>query len=315
MKSNKIKTFFKKHGPSMLVYSGIGVVIGGTVLACSKTKKMKEIIDSTKESIEDANAKLSNVNPQNEDYNEQENRKEIAKIYGKAAVETAKIYALPGAIMGLGTGMILGGHRIIKKRYVTIAGAYVTLNASYDAYRERVKAKIGEEEENKLFHNIVTEEVEVEGKNGKKKKVKKDYIKDASMYDVEYSKKTNVMAHEDVRFNTLTNQWEGHDLLKVAQANRILESRLPDYGNITLNDAYDALDLSLYDAKKNKRRPYHTQPGSVVGWHYDPSDESRDSHIEIGWRPMSPNQELGEPGGIILTFNVDGIILDFLPEE
>ena len=315
MKSNKIKVFFKKHGPTMLVYSGIGFVVGGTVLACKRTSKMHEVIEDTKHNIEEANSKLTNVNPVDEEYTEKENRKEIAKIYGKAAVNTAKVYALPTAISGTGIAMILGGHHIIKKRYVTIAGAYVTLNASYDAYRERVKAKIGEEEENKLYHNIVTEEVEVEGKNGKKKKVKKDYIKDASMYDVEYSKKTNPAAHEDVRFNPLTKKWEGFDLLAVEQANRILEARLPDHGDITLNDAHDVLDLSTYDAKKNKRKPYHTKPGSVVGWHYDPSDETRDSHIEIGWKPMSPKQELGEPGGIILTFNVDGVILDFLPEE
>ena len=171
----KIKTKIVKHGPTALVVGGIVTVIGGTVLACKKSVQMKKIVDDTKEEIEDTGSKLTAVNPEDPEYTDKDCKKEMRKIYTRAAVSTVKIYALPAGIIVAGCGMILGGHNILRKRYSALSAAYVTLSSGFEAYRARVRDKIGEEEEYKIYHNIETEEVT----DGKKKK-KVDKMKDAS---------------------------------------------------------------------------------------------------------------------------------------
>lgn len=296
MKFANIKKSLKKNAPTMMVVGGIGCVIGGTVLACKKTIKMKEIVDDTKEQIEDANAKLTAVNPEDTEYTEKDNRKEVSKIYGKAAVKTIKNYSLPVAIGAAGISMILGGHKILKKRYTTLAAAYVTLETSYEAYRGRVRAKIGEKEEFKLYHNIETEETEVT-ENGKKKKIKKDVIKDPSMYDVIFCRSTSSYSHGDIEYDTLL----------VSKCEEVLNQRLTNNVRtkkgkkfIFLNEAYKELGLAP------------TKAGQVVGWKHDMKDESIDSYISLDVFPAKDPETGDDALGI--TFNVDGAILDILED-
>ena len=119
----KIKTQIKKHAPTALVVGGIATIIGGTVLACKKTVKMKKIVDDTKEDIEEIQAALSTVNPENPDYTEKDCKKDVRKVYARATVSTAKVYAIPAGIIFAGSAMVLCGHNILRKRYSALSEA------------------------------------------------------------------------------------------------------------------------------------------------------------------------------------------------
>lgn len=290
----KIKTQIIKHGPTIMVAGGIGAIIAGTVLACRKTIKMKHVSDETRDVIEDTKAKLSTVNPEDTDYTEKDNKKEIRIIYAHTAIEATKIYALPAGIIAGGIAMILGGHNILRKRYATLSAAYVTLSSGFEAYRERVKNKYGEEEENKIYHNIETEEI-TEGK--KKKKI--DKMKDASMYDVILTPNTSEYIHGDAYYNHDTQEWEGYDSMLVKKAEAALEDRLHSKGMVFLNEAYKELGLEP------------TRAGQVVGWLDSPEDETRDSHINLD---MYPTMDSDGDAALGIAFNVDGPILNYLTD-
>lgn len=200
----KIKTQIKKHAPTALVVGGIATIIGGTVLACRKTVKMKKVVDDTKEDIEEIQAALSSVNPEDPDYTEKDCKKDVRKVYVRAAVSTAKTYAIPAGIIFAGSAMVLCGHNILRKRYSALSAAYVTLSSGFEAYRARVRDKIGEDEEYKLYHNI---ETEVMG-DGKKKK-KEDTINNLSMYDIILtpSRSEYLKGHG---YNEETGEWDDH---------------------------------------------------------------------------------------------------------
>lgn len=303
------KVKLKKHSPTILVLTGIGGVIAGTVLACKKTIKMTEIKEETKYKIEEANAKLSAVNPEDENYTEKENRKEIAKIYCKAALNTTKNYALPVAIGGTGIAMILCGHKILKKRYAMISAAYLSLNASFEAYRERVREKVGEKEEYNIYHNVETIEEQVEGK---KKKLKKNVIKDASMYDIVFSPNTSATCHGDYHYDSQADTnprdpfsgWSGHDILRVKALRNDLETILTSKATkigkkpvVKLNTVRERLDVDL------------VEEGEIVGWEYDPSNENIDSHIMFD---LYETVDFKGSPALGISLNVDGIILDIL---
>ena len=290
----KIKTQIKKHAPTALVVGGIATIIGGTVLACKKTVKMKKVVDDTKEEIEGAKAALTTVNPENPEYTEKDCKKDIRKIYTRAAVSTAKTYAIPAGIIFAGSAMVLCGHNILRKRYSALSAAYVTLSSGFEAYRARVRVKIGEDEEYKIYHNI---ETEVVGEGKKKKELA--VIKDASMYDVVFNSSTSDYAHNDAIYNHETQEWEGYDVTLVAKTREVLQNRLESKGRVFLNEAKKDLGMA------------ETRAGQVVGWVYDPSDETRDSHIDIDMYPVM--DESGETT-LGLAFNVDGPILDYLTD-
>lgn len=290
----KIKTQLKKHGPTIMVVGGIGAIIGGTVLACMKTVKEKKIIEETKAEMEDTRSKLSAVNPEDPDYTEKDCKKDVRKIYTRAAVSTAKIYAIPAGIIFAGSALVLCGHNILRKRYSALSAAYVTLSSGFEAYRARVRDKIGEDEEYKLYHNIETEVIG----DGKKKK-EMAVMKDASMYDVVFSSATSDYSHDDAEWNHETQEWEGYDVTLVAKTREVLQNRLESKGRVFLNEAKKDLGMD------------ETRAGQVVGWIYDPSDETRDSHIEIDMYPTMDDN--GEPT-LGLAFNVDGPILDYLTD-
>lgn len=294
----KIKTQIKKHAPTALVVGGIATIIGGTVLACKKTVKMKKIVDDTKEDIEEIQAALSTVNPENPDYTEKDCKKDVRKVYARATVSTAKVYAIPAGIIFAGSAMVLCGHNILRKRYSALSAAYVTLSSGFEAYRARVRDKIGEDEEYKLYHNIETEEIT----DGKKKK-KVDVIKDASMYDVIFNSDTSEYAHNDAEFIGVDdkgkNVFEGYDATIVKKTRETCQHLLESKGRVFLNEVYKDLGLE------------ETRAGQVVGWVYDPSDKTRDSHIEID---MYPSAEENGESTLGLTFNVDGPILDYLTD-
>lgn len=68
---------------------------------------------------------------------------------------------------------------------------------------------------------------------------------------------------------------------------------------IFLNDVYDMLGFS------------RTQCGQVVGWHYDNFDNPiRDNSIIFNIYI----EDISDTGRIILDFNVDGKVIQYLPE-
>lgn len=76
-------------------------------------------------------------------------------------------------------------------------------------------------------------------------------------------------------------------------ANKLLKER----GHLFLNEVYDMLGLS------------HTKTGAITGWKYEENNMNGDNFVEFNILPYTDIYQL------IVDFNVDGVIFDYLPEE
>lgn len=290
-----IKETLKKKAPTIMVVVGVAGTIGSSIWACKKTIKFQELKEKTKEEIDRIDLKLNDtVNPEDPSYDEKAYKKEKRAIYRKAALETAKIYVGPVATGAASIATILGGHKIIKNRYVAVSAAYATLETSFEGYRARVGNLIGEDKEYELYHNIETEEAEEEGKNGKPKKVKKKVIKNTSFYDIEFSKLTSSVATGDIEY----------DKMIVAGIMNEFDTKLKTTGTkkckgkVLLGDIDKALGLYIDEARWNV--------GKIVGWEYDPDNPEKDCAIVLDVRESTSVD--GSPC-LIISFNVDGRIV------
>lgn len=170
---NSLKVGFATIGNDMKVKSpeiflGVGIicVVGGTLLACRNTLKIKTVLDDHNEMIEKINKFRGTPK-----YSEEDARQDTAVLYRNTIGDMAKAYAPVVALEVIGLGCILYSHKVLSDRYF---GALSTINAmqlGLNAYRNRIKDKLGEQEEFDLFHNIKKELVEEEyiDEKGKKK--------------------------------------------------------------------------------------------------------------------------------------------------
>ena len=158
----------KKHSPEILTAVGITGVVTGTVLACVATTKLEKTLEPRKKELEE-------VHEHKNEMTEKEYRSEIAKTYGRTALDMAKLYGPAVIVEGSAIACLLGSHKIMRNRNAALAAAYTTVSTAFDRYKKRVAEKLGDEAEKEIRYGIREEEVEEEitDSKGKKKIVKK----------------------------------------------------------------------------------------------------------------------------------------------
>lgn len=145
--SNILDNFGKnisKFYPEIALGAGLSLIVGGSILAVSKTKKALHDIEDTKDAIK----KKEHIP---EDVDISLTRKEII-------TSTYKEYILPAAMEIAGIGLIIFADCSHLKREGELQNALLALSGSYKAtdmalkeYRKRVKDSLGDEKEKELY--------------------------------------------------------------------------------------------------------------------------------------------------------------------
>jgi hypothetical protein len=296
----KIKVKLDKHTPDILIGTGIVLVIGGAVYACKKTL-------TAHEALEDAEARLKDIKYGEDkadghpDFDAKAARGERIKVYRETGFELAKCYG-PSVVAGVvGIGLILKGHGIEKDRNVALTGAYAGLLANYQAYREKIKAEIGEDKERDIYSGATRETVEYTDENGKTKKDKNAAVfHDDGSGHSPYSR-----IFDPVNKNWSPNPGDNFRFLKLQQS--FANDKLRAEGVVFLNDVYQMLGY-----------PRSTE-GQIVGWIWDPDvNHEGDDVIDFGIFDKAYKSQVvrdfinGYEPCIWLDFNVDGVVYDLL---
>jgi len=298
-KLNKIKFQGKKHAPEILLILGIGGMVTSAIMACKATRKLDEKLEEIKDDI-DAIHDAAEDPEMSKEYPVAQQRKDLAKVYAHATLEMGKLYG-PAIVIGtLSVTSILASNNIMKKRNVALAAAYATVDKSFKDYRQRVVDRFGADMDKELKYNLVAKEVEAKVTDEKtgKEKTEKVIVYGINPEDIS----------EYARFFEDTNpNWEGSNeynmyFLKAQQkyANDILQSK----GHLFLNEVYDMLGLE------------RTKAGQVVGWVYDEKNPNGDNYVDFGMYQFAQNYQDfvdGKENYILLDFNVDGNVYDYLP--
>lgn len=297
----RTKFWTKKHSPELLIAGGIVAAGASVVLAAIATKKLEKVTEPATKKIVSLHNDISNG-----DIEKKEGKKELVKVYAKEAWNLTKLYAPSVILFGTSVACILSSHKIQKGRELAMASAYATVDAAYKAYRERVKAKIGEQAEFDIFHNVHDEEVEVEetDKKGNVKTVKKTVkVMNDNPNDFTYL------------FDESNPNWEpdaGVNFEWILAQERWLNQQLRIKGWLSLDEVYKALGIEpgIIGPEKMKAARY-------LGWLYIPDDRSRDNMVSFGLvdpstgnlTPEAMRMKRFDERNIYLTFNVDGDIL------
>lgn len=256
----------RKHLPAIMTAAGI--ITGGAcvVTACKQTLKVHEEIKPNLESI----AQKREEGAQKADI-----RKEYISIASKAV----KAYAVPAAFGAASVALTVGGHKVLTKENAALASAYIALDKSFKAYKEKmpIPQTVSSEEtrENDDLGDIEPFVPEDPG-------LISPYARVFDCTNWNYAHNSPALS---ISFIKNVEEW--------------VNNQLHAKGYMFLNDVYEQLGMERSEA------------GQYMGWVDD--GELGNSHISFGidWE-NSPSVHAFARGKIdclTLDFNVDGPII------
>ena len=290
-----VKFSLKKHSPEICIGAGIIGGITATVFACKATLKVDDVLAEAKEKIDRINTVKDDPDVDHRDaYTPEDAKKDKAIVYAQTALKLGKLYLPALAIGGTSIALILGGHKILNKRYLGIASAYATVDQAFKDYRERVKERFGDDVDFQLKNNVKAEEITEKHKdeNGKTVTEKK----------IEHKSETGEYSEYARFFDAASPHWEKdaeYNLMFLRKIQAYFNDRFrAEKGVIFLNEVYRALGIPT------------TKAGQVIGWAWDPNRPFAENHIDFGIYNMkrAANRDFvdGYEPVILLDFNVDG---------
>ena len=290
----------KKHSPEILVVGGVIGAVASAVLACRATTKVAPIVNHAKENIEIIHKRESEPESFEVTYTEEENKKDLTRVYLTAGLQIAKVYAPSVALGALSVTSILAGSNILHKRNVALAAAYTSVDTSFKEYRKNVVDRFGNEMDQELRYGLKTQEVE-------------EVVKDEETGEEKTVKKTvkvpTVTEHNSFSrcFDDGCNGWQKdaeHNLWILTQYQQYANQKLKSVGYLTLNDVYEMLGFQ------------RTKEGTAVGWVYNENNPKLANHVDFGIFNMDreANRDFvnGYERTVWLDFNVDGVIYDLM---
>lgn len=282
---DRMKLKVQKNSPEIMLVTGIAGIIGGTIWACIKSMKVKDILDNHKKKIERVKEVFVN------DTDRKEYKKELTKVYASTAGAMAKNYILPAAVEATSIGLMIGSHNILYGRNLALTAAYTTLQDKFKEYKNVVPKE--------EIHKAITEKMKDATEEEKTEAINKI---DGSIYARTFDYRSSNWTPASMYYNLL--------FLKNQQNyfNDLLNSR----GHVFLNEVYDALDV----CRPGETNP-HTKAGAVVGW---VKNSGGDNYIDFGIDFSCLDEygiddfpmDNGGKTGIALDFNVDGVIYDLI---
>ena len=295
------KAFFKvkKHSPEILITAGVIGTVASAVMACKATTKLSDILEDSKEQINQVHNFLEDDKIPESQYSKEDGNKDLAIIYAQTGIKLAKLYAPAVALGALSITGIVASNNILRKRNIALAAAYTTVDKTFKRYRNNVIDRFGEKIDKELRYGIKAREIEeiVVDDDGNEKTVKKtvEAADPVSMYS-DYAKIYDAGCNgwtKDAEFNLMFLRHTQ------AQANDILKRR----GYLFLNEVYDMLGFQ------------RTKAGQVMGWIYDEENPVGDNFVDFGIYNTDIEKARDFVNGIerviILDFNVTNILDNF----
>lgn len=295
---NKIGFWFKKNSPEILLIGGLVGIGASVVLACVSSTKLNETLEPINKNIKKIKDDLNDDDKiSNKIVDPEIAKKELVKTYFKAGKELVKLYGPSLALLSTSIVSILASHKIIKGREAAAVAAYTALDKAFKKYREQIVKELGEDKERELYLNDNDSVVDENG----------------HVVDADFINKNSDNLYTFL-FDEANSQWEKNGRMNLdflIMTERYLNERLKGQGYLFLCDVYKSLHID------NSILPERNlQASRVVGWIYDPNDDTRDNYVSFGLSDRMGNlnkyaMETLRSGSksFWLTFNPDGDIL------
>lgn len=296
---NRVGFKVKKHSPEILIAAGVVGTVTSAVMACKATTKLNDILEESKDAIEQIHYATENPEELPKEYTEEDGKKDLALVYTQTAVKVVKLYGPAVALGALSITAILTSNNILRKRNIALAAAYTAVDKSFKEYRGRVVERFGKELDHELRYNIKAKEIEetVTNEDGTESVTKKTV--NVSGLDA-YSDYAKFFDESCVGWSKDPEQ----NLFFLKRQQDYANEKLKSNGYLFLNDVYDMIGIQ------------RTKAGQCVGWIYDEKNPIGDNFVDFGmydtYKEGCRNFVNGYERSILLDFNVDGNILDMI---
>ena len=299
---HKVGFKLKKHSPEILVVAGVIGTVTSAVMACKATLKVNDVIDETKETIENIHycAGKGLKTADGEEYTQEVANKELTIVYIQTGWKFAKLYG-PAVLLGVASiGCMVGSNQILRKRTIALGAAFTAMDRSFKEYRGRVIERFGKDLDRELRFNTKAKQIEetVVDENGEESTVTKTVeIVDPNVTHSIYS----------VVFCEGNTGWT-----KNAELNKVFLLQQQNYANdklrlngvLTLNEVYDMIGAP------------RTAYGQLAGWVYTEDSSVGDNFVDFGIFDINSEKKCdfinGIERSIILDFNCIGNVLDYI---
>ena len=151
----KVTTKLDANKPEIMVVSGVVMVLVGTVWMIVSTRKVDDVMAESKEKMERLEEKKSTESGKNQQEIEKEFRKEVMKVRSETVWAFIKLYGIPALIFILGIFDLIGGHWVLKKRYILTATSLKGAQEFIQFVKQNVIEDAGEEKWEQYSKGVV----------------------------------------------------------------------------------------------------------------------------------------------------------------
>lgn len=303
---SKVVVKLAEHSPKIMVVSGIGSMIAGTVVACKCTTKAEKLLEEHAEAMKPIAQAKKAAEEKKIVYTNKDAAKDTVLVYTKSGAKFVKLYAPAIGLTALGIALILTGHHILAKRHLAMAAAYTALNQSYSDYRKEVASKYGSEYDIKTANGISESPIEV-GEVAEDGKVKKQKI--ANVVDPNHLSIYSLLFDDMYSTEWTPNPIENMQLIKKTEEywDQMLQYRSSGFVYL-----YEPLkDLGMWDRLPIEKQRQLVGKGWVRG--------CGDDHISFGIIDVNKVVDQaktdfinGFEPSVLLDFNCDGDVASLL---
>ena len=304
---NHAKFFVKKNSPTILLVTGIGSGIAGTIFACKATLKASPKVEKAKQDLDEIQKNLEDETKA--EYTKAEAKKDSRAVILNTAKEVGKDFLPAFALCTTGAACVCGGYGILNSRNAGLMTAVAGLTTQLKDLDARGEKALGKEEWKKIKYGLREEQKETgetvvdpatgEEASEKEKILVPDEGNDViGIYQAVYSEETS-------KYWDKEGLGENAAFLKMKEAywNNTLKSR--EKPVVFLNEV--RMDIGLDPIPE----------GQFVGWVYNPKDPYHrgDNFISFGvdWDGDALKEYYrGNEPVIYLTFNGDGCVYESL---
>lgn len=278
----------KKNSPQILFYAGIVGTVATTVLASRATLKAVPVVEQLRAERAELDQFYLEKKVEQDDYTHA-----VAQQYTTAGVQLTRLYG-PVVLVGVGSLVALTkSHQQLTSRNTALTMAYTGLFKTFDSYRERVRAQLGEEQDRQFLHGTVQQEIEYEDKSGRTRTKEIAALDPSSKTPYTFYFDQNCgswMRDPGYNQNTLDGQQEWANV------------KLQRQGHLFLNEVYDLLKIP------------HTKEGAILGWVFeDLSDRGIQNDMFVKFGHDKDGEFIaGYKKDVMLEFNIHGPILDLI---
>lgn len=291
----QVQLKLKQAAPDIMLVAGVALSAVSVFEFCKKSEKGIPVVKQYKENLCDISEDHDNGG-----YGDHEYRMAVVSETAKTAKELVEIYWQPAAMWVGSTALIGGSHYILKDRNAALTVIATSLGAELKTLHARIIEKYGEAVDKELKYG--TEMREVESRSIDKETGEE--IVNKTTVPVQGQGGTSLYARY---FDDSCVGWENNPeyvLSYLRSREEEANKRLNANGYLFLNDVYDMLGMK------------RTKAGAHVGW--KKNSTFGDGYISFGiyniTRQGSRDFVNGYQSMVLLDFNVDGVILDDMPE-